>query len=196
MSEMIFMPDIINGTSAGLEKRTILDQMFKDRSVFCMGEITPESSAALILQIMQLQKENPEKEITMYINSPGGEVTGGLAVYDVMQACGCPIRTVCAGLAASMGALLFAGGGRREMLPHSRIMIHDPMVTGGTGGSALRIESLGKDLMKIREVTASILSRHTGKPIEEIYRKTAADSYFDAAEAVEFGLADGIIERI
>lgn len=113
-----------------------------------------------------------------------------------MEAATCPIRTVCVGLAASMGALLLSAGDRRDILPHGRVMIHDPALSGGAGGSALALERTSKDLMKTRKITAEILAKHTGRTLKEIYRKTAADTYFNAQEAVAFGLADNIIDKL
>ena len=131
----------------------------------------------------------------MFINSPGGSVTGGLALYDVMKGIACPVRTVCLGTAASMAAVLFASGDQREILPHGKVMIHDPLI-GRTGGSALQLMETSKSLMATREHLASILSEHTGHSLEEIYEKTARDTYFDAEEAVAFGLADRVITQI
>lgn len=196
MDSYIMTPAIIKETSEGISRFHIQDEMFKRREIECVGEITQESVYSLILQLRYLQKEDPEKEITMYINSPGGEVTSGLALYDVMQAVKCPIRTVCVGIAASMGALLFISGKKRDMLPHARVMIHDPLLSGGISGSALKIDSLSRDLMKTRELTGKIIAEHTGKSLEEVFEKTATDSYFDAEEAVAFGLADSIIHEI
>lgn len=196
MDSYIMTPAIIKETSEGISRFHIQDEMFKRREIECVGEITQESVYSLILQLRYLQKEDPEKEITMYINSPGGEVTSGLALYDVMQAVKCPIRTVCVGIAASMGALLFISGKKRDMLPHARVMIHDPLLSGGISGSALKIDSLSRDLMKTRELTGKIIAKHTGKSLEEVFEKTATDSYFDAEEAVAFGLADSIIHEI
>lgn len=147
-------------------------------------------------ELKDLQRENPEETITIYINSPGGEVSAGLALYDVIQAVSCPVRTVCVGLAASMAAILFLCGKQRDILPHARVMIHDPLVAGNISGSALRVESISRDLMKVREVMGKIIAEHTGKNLDEILARTATDCYFDAEEAVEFGMADRIIERI
>lgn len=190
------MPGIMKETSNGIFRCSIQDEMFQRREIECTGEITQESAYALILQLRYLEKEDPEAEITMYINSNGGAVSSGLALYDVMQAVGCPVRTVCVGMAASMGALLFAAGNRRDILPHARVMIHDPLLAGSVGGSALKVDSLSRELMKMRTVTCEILAKHTGKGPEEIYAKTAMDSYFDAQEAVDFGLADKIIYEL
>lgn len=194
MNPYLMMPGIFKETSEGLIRCTIQEEMFKKREIQCVGEVTQESVNALIMQLCYLQQEDPEKEITMFINSPGGEVSSGLALYDVMKALKCPIRTICIGLAASMAALLFISGNERDMLPHARVMIHDPMITGGIGGSALKIKSISEDLMKTREITGEILAKHSGRSLEEIFEKTATDSYFDAQEAIAYGLADNIID--
>lgn len=196
MNQKITMPAILKETSAGLVTYQIADEMLKNREIDCTGEITAEQADALILQLRYLQRENPEEPISIYINSPGGEVSAGLALYDVIQAVSCPVRTVCVGLAASMAAILFLCGKQRDILPHARVMIHDPLVAGNVSGSALRVESISRDLMKAREVMGTIIAGHTGKSLEEVLARTATDCYFDAEEAVEFGMADRIIERI
>ena len=132
-------PRIIKETSSGTSFSEIRDEMFSDREILCVGEINSVTVNSLINQIRYLAKSDPEKEITMYINSPGGEVSSGLALYDVMKAVKCPIRTVCVGTAASMAAVLFASGSERDMLPHARIMIHDPLIIGGAGGQHRQI---------------------------------------------------------
>lgn len=188
-------PRIIRETSAGMVCYSIRDEMLAHREIELIGEVNSESVNSLISQIRYLAREEPGKEITVYINSPGGEVSSGLALYDVMKAVKCPIRTVCVGTAASMGAVLFAAGDRRDMLPHARVMIHDPLISR-TGGSALSLKTISDSLMHTREITGRILAEHTGRTLEEIYEKTATDSYFYAREAVEFGLADRIINEI
>ena len=193
---MYYIPHIIKETSEGLNRISVQDLLFQNREIQCVGEITPVSVESMILQLRYLQQENPEQEITMYINSPGGEVDSGLALYDVMRAIRCPIRTVCTGTAASMAAILFLSGNQRDMLPHSKVMIHDPLISGGVGGSALKLDSIAKNIMQTRQTIAEIISEHTGKSLEEVLSKTASDSYFDAKEAVEWGLADGIIYEL
>lgn len=190
------IPCIVRETCDGLTRYPIVDERFQNREIFCVGDIDRDSAHAVILQLLHLQSLDPDGEITLFINSPGGEVSSGLAIYDTMAAISCPIRTVCVGLAASMGALLFAAGDRRDILPHSRVMIHDPALSGGAGGPALALERTSKDLMKTRKTTAEILAKHTGHSLKEIYRKTAADTYFNAQEAVAFGLADNIIDKL
>ena len=189
-------PRIIKETSSGLFCCDIRDEMLQNREIECVGQINAESVYSLCLQLRYLQKQDPNKEILMYINSPGGEVSSGLALYDVMKAIKCPIRTICTGIAASMGAVLFVSGDTRQMLQHARVMIHDPLIAGGVGGSALQLQELSKDLMKTRETVAKIIAEHTGKSLKEVYKKTATDSYFDAEEAIKFGLADCIIDSL
>ena len=179
---------IIKESTHGYCLIPIQDEMLSRREVELVGEVNADSVNALIRQLRYLQREDPEGQITLYINSPGGGVDSGMALYDVMQAVSCPIRTVCVGLAASMAALLFVSGSRRDMLPHSRIMIHDPLIVQ-TGGSALKLKAVSDDLMETRR----IIAEHSGKSMEEILARTATDSYFRAKEAVEFGLADHII---
>ena len=193
---MYYIPNIIRETSEGLNQIPIQDILFQRREVECIGEITEDSVAALILQLRYLHHEAREQEITMYINSPGGEVSSGLALYDVMKAIQCPIRTVCVGTAASMAAILFLSGDKRDMLAHSKVMIHDPLIPGGIGGSALKVDAVARNLMQTRQTIANIISRHTGKSLEDVLAKTASDSYFDAEQAVEWGLADRIIHEL
>lgn len=193
---MNLIPSILHDTSEGIVRIPILDEMFQRREIECVGEITQESVYSLILQLRHLQHTDPKKEITLYINSPGGEVTSGLALYDVLRAIKCPVRTVCVGLAASMAALLFAVGHQRDMLPHARVMIHDPLISGGVGGSALQLDNLARDIMRVRQTTASIIAEHSGRTVEEVLAKTASDSFFSAQEAVDWGLADRIIHEL
>ncbi len=188
-------PCILKEGHRGTDRYTIEDEMFKRREIVCVDEIDSDQVNSLIAQILYLAHEDAQKEITVYINSPGGEVSSGLALYDVMKAVSCPIHTVCVGMAASMAAVLFAAGDRREMLPHARLMIHNPLLQG-LSGSALQVQSLSNDLMRTREILCELLARHTGKTIDEIYEKTRTDSYFYADEAVDFGLADAVIDKI
>lgn len=188
-------PRILKETSSGISYYCIRDEMLQHREIECIGEINADSVNSLISQIRYLARVDPGKEIIIYINSPGGSVDCGLALYDVMKAVKCPIRTVCVGMAASMAAILFVAGNCREMLPHARVMIHDPLIRS-TGGSALHLKSISDDLIRTREILCGILAEHTHRPLEEIYEKTATDSYFYAEEAVAFGLADRIIDEI
>lgn len=185
-------PLILTETNNGYSTYGIEDEMLTKRKIFCVGEINAESVNSLILQLMHLESQDADEEITLYINSIGGEVTSGLALYDVMNTISCPIRTVCTGIAASMGSILFAAGNKREMLPHSKIMIHDPL-TSNISGNALHIQQLSDGLMDTRKTLASILAKHTGKTVKQILAKTANDCYFTAEQAIKFGLADSIV---
>lgn len=192
----MYLPGVLRETSEGLNRIEIQDILFQRREIQCTGSITTESASVLSLQLRYLQQEAPGQEITLFINSPGGEVDSGLAIYDTMRAIGCPIRTVCTGTAASMAAILFLSGDKREMLPHSKVMIHDPLIPGGVSGSALTVDAVARNLMRARQTIADIIARHTGKTLEEVLAKTASDSYFDAQEAIDWGLADRIIHQL
>ncbi len=183
---------IIRESSCGYHLIPIQDEMLSHREVELVGEVDADSANALIRQLRYLQREDPGAWVTLYINSPGGSVDSGMALYDVMQAVSCPVRTVCVGLAASMAALLFVSGTERGMLPHSRLMIHDPLIVQ-TGGSALKLKAVSDDLMETRQIIARVIAEHSGKSTDEVLAKTASDSYFRAEEAIEFGLADQII---
>ena len=192
---MIQTPCIVKETSSGLERLTIADALLQRREIWCVGEINGESAVSLILQLHHLEHEDHAAPITMYINSPGGSVSDGLAIIDTMHALKAPVTTVCVGTAASMGALLFVSGQERLMLPNASLMIHDPL-TLGISGSALDVERKTKKLMKTRKTVAKILSEATGHTPEEILDITSTDRYFDAEDALEFGLADRIVREI
>ncbi len=189
------IPYVIKETPNGYALTSICDEMLARREIECSGEIDRETVNGLIEELLQLQHEDPEGEITMYINSPGGSVVDGLALYDVMQAISCPIRTICVGMAYSMGAILFAAGNKRDMLPHSKVMIHDPLVTH-IEGSALHVDIESKKLLDVRKAINEILAKHTGRTVKQIEAKTCQDTYFTAEQAIKFGLADSIIERM
>ena len=193
---IIYLPSVYRETAGGEIRHGIVDEMFARRELVCIGEIDRDLVNALILQLRHLQHEDPDGEIAIFIDSPGGAVSSGLALYDVMQAVSCPIRTVCLGTAASMAALLFLSGDVREMLPHSTVMIHDPLIPGGVGGSALELRSVADKIMHTREVTAQVIAKHTGRSLDEVLAATARDAWFDANEAVAWGLADRIVETI
>ena len=198
MSEyaFVYQPQIIRETAEGLNRLDIRDEMLDQRVLELMTSVDAESCAVVIRGLLHLQRQDSTTPITLYINSPGGEVQSGLALYDVMQAVSCPIRTVCLGMAASMGALLFIAGDEREILPHSRVMIHDPLIGAGASGSALSVKARADDLMRIRDITAGVIARHSGMSIERVFELTASDTYFEAEEAVEAGLADRVITRL
>lgn len=190
------IPVIMTETSSGIQTMRIIDEMFAHREINCIGEIDSALVNSLCLQLRYLAKQDPEAEITMYINSPGGQVSSGLALFDTMAAIPCPVHTICTGMAASMASLLFVSGSQRDMLPHSQVMIHDPLIAGGIGGSALSIKAESDKIMRTREITAQALVKHTGHTLEEVYEATSYNHYFEAKEAVEWGLADRIIEHL
>lgn len=191
-----YIPTIIRETSEGMARLPLADVMLQRREIWLTGEITSELADAVIAQILHLDAEASGEEITLYIDSPGGSVTAGLAIYDVMQAISAQIRTVCIGTAASMAAVLFAAGDRREILQHGEVMIHDPLVSGGISGSALAVQDKSDRLMAKRKVLCGILAQHAGKTIKQIYKVTAKDSWYGAEEAVAFGLADEVISKL
>ena len=191
-----YIPTIIRETSEGTARIPVADMMFQRREIWISGEINSELADAVISQILHLDAEDPDAEIVIYINSPGGSVTAGLSIYDVMQAVSADIHTVCVGTAASMAAVLFASGDRREILRHGEVMIHDPLVSGGISGSALTVQDMSNRLMDKRKLLCGILAQHTGKSVKQIYKVTAKDTYFGAEEAVAFGLADSIVEKM
>ena len=191
-----YSPLVMQETSDGLRLYDIRDEMLAAREIEITGAIDAGSVSTAIRCLLHLQKEDQQLPITLYINSPGGEVQSGLALYDVMQAVSCPIHTVCLGMAASMAALLFIAGDQREMLPHSRAMIHDPLIGGGIGGSALSAKARADDLMRIRDITTQVISQHTGMNLEEVFELTAKDTYFEAEEAIANGMADRIIASL
>ncbi len=197
MTEIAYpTPSIIRETSTGYTMVPIADDMFAHREIECVGTVDEAMTYSICQQLRQLQRDDPFEQITIFFNSPGGEVQSGLAIYDMMQAISCPIRTVCLGMAASMSALLFAAGDQRDMLPHARILIHDPLTIGGVGGSALELKTKADQLMRTREITAEVISKHTGHSMEEVFEKTQRDTWFEAADAVEWGLADQVIDRL
>lgn len=190
-------PSILRETCEGTACIPIQDALFQRREIYCTNEIDAESANSIIVQLHFLALEDPGKEITLYINSPGGEASSGLAVYDTMQSIPAPVRTVCMGTAASMAAVLFAAGKQRDILPHARIMIHDPLISGnGIQGSALKIDSIAKDLMYMRETMGKILTKHTGHTLKEVLEKTVDNCFFSAEEAVSWGLADRVIDQL
>ena len=196
MSNETFSPCIVRETSGGFVRSTLSDDMLARREVELTGEIDDDLANALIRELRYLERADEVEPVTMYVNSPGGMVSSGLAIYDAMQALHCPVRTVCQGTAASMAAVLFAAGDEREMLAHATVMIHDPLIAGnGLTGPATLIDSKVRNLMATRELTASLLAKHTGRTLEEIFEKTASDTYFGAQEAIDFGLADKVLER-
>ena len=191
----MYEPAIIKETSEGMSRYSVHDAMFQRREVQCIGSVDADMVNSLIAQIRYLAAEDPDGEITMFINSPGGSVPDGMALLDVMAAVPCSIRTVCVGTAASMASLLFVCGDTRDMLEHSHLMIHDPLVQN-LSGSALKIDVASKNLLKTREIIGKIYAKASGKTMDEIFVITREDTMLDAQTALEMGFADRIIDKI
>ena len=189
----IYPPYVIERSSRGERTYDIFSRLLMDRIVFLGTPINDDVANIIIAQLLFLQADNPERDISLYINSPGGSVSAGLAIYDTMQFLTAPVNTICMGMAASMGAFLLAAGttGRRSALPHSRIMIHQP--SGGAQGTAADIEIQAKEILYLRGTMASLMSKHTGRPVEQIERDVERDKFMSAEEAKQYGLIDSIV---
>jgi ATP-dependent Clp protease protease subunit len=192
----IYPPYIIERTNRGERSYDIFSRLLMDRIIFMGTPVNDDVANIIIAQMLFLEADNPERDIFLYINSPGGSVSAGLAIYDTMQYMKSPVNTICMGLAASMGAFLLAAGrkGRRSALPHARIMIHQPSQSGG-GGTASDIEIQAREILYLRAKMNELLSKHTGQPIERIERDTDRDRYLSADEAKEYGLVDSVISH-
>lgn len=187
------VPVVIEQSARGERAFDIYSRLLRERIVFCVGEIEDYMANLIVAQLLFLESENPEKDIFMYINSPGGVITSGMAIYDTMQFIKPDVSTLCIGQAASMGAVLLAGGakGKRFALPHSRVMIHQPL--GGFRGQATDIEIHAREILKMREELNRVLAAHTGQPVERIQQDTERDNFMDAATAREYGLIDEVL---
>jgi ATP-dependent Clp protease protease subunit len=190
-----FVPIVIEQTGRGERAYDIYSRLLKDRIIMLGTPIDDHVANLIVAQLLFLEAEDPEKDIYLYINSPGGVVTAGLAIYDTMQYIKPDVVTICMGQAASMGAVLLAAGakGKRFALPHARIMIHQPL--GGFQGQATDIEIHAKEILRLKKMLNEILSKHTGKPVEEIEKDTERDYFMGAEEAKEYGLIDKVLER-
>lgn len=189
------IPMVIETTGRGERAYDIYSRLLKERVVFLVGPINDAVANLVVAQLLFLESENPDKDIHLYINSPGGSVTAGLAIYDTMQFIKPDVSTLCVGQAASMGAFLLAAGakGKRYCLPNSRLMIHQPM--GGFQGQASDIEIHAKEILALKQRLNEMLAKHTGQPIERIERDTDRDTFLSATAAVEYGLADKVLEK-
>ena len=190
---MSLVPYVIEQTSRGERSYDIYSRLLKDRIIFLGEEVNDVTASLIISQLLFLESEDPGKDISLYINSPGGSVTAGLGIYDTMQYIKCDVSTICCGMAASMGAFLLAGGakGKRYALPNSEIMIHQPL--GGAQGQATEIEIAAKHILRTKEKLNKMLSENTGKPYDVIAADTERDNWMSAAEACEYGLIDSVI---
>ena len=190
---MSLVPYVVEQTSRGERSYDIYSRLLKERIIFLGEEVNETTASLTVAQLLFLESEDPGKDIHLYINSPGGMVTAGLAIYDTMQYIKCDVSTICIGMAASMGAFLLAGGakGNRFALPYAEIMIHQP--SGGAKGQATEIQIAAENILKTKKRLNEILAANTGKPVEQVAADTERDNYMSAQEAVEYGLIDSII---
>ncbi len=192
---MSLVPYVIEQTSRGERSYDIYSRLLKERIIFLGEEVNDVSASLIVAQLLFLESEDPGKDINLYINSPGGSVTAGMAIYDTMNCIKCDVSTVCMGIAASMGAFLLAGGakGKRFALPNAEVMIHQP--SGGARGQATEIRIAAENILKTRKKLNEILAANTGQPIDVIERDTERDNYMTAEEAKAYGLIDGILVK-
>lgn len=189
------VPVVVEQSARGERAYDIYSRLLKERVVFLVGPVEDYVANLVVAQLLFLESENPDKDVHLYINSPGGSVSAGLAIYDTMQFIKPDISTMCVGQAASMGALLLAGGakGKRYCLPHSRIMIHQPL--GGFQGQATDIDIHAKEILRVRERLNEVFAKHTGQPLERIQADTERDHFMGGGDAMEYGLIDGVLEE-
>lgn len=192
---MSLVPYVIESTSRGERSYDIYSRLLKERIIFLGEEVTDVTASLVVAQLLFLESEDPAKDINLYINSPGGSVTAGMAIYDTMNYIKCDVSTVCIGMAASMGAFLLAGGakGKRFALPNAEVMIHQP--SGGARGQATEIKIVAEQILRTKKKLNEILSANTGQPIEVIERDTERDNYMTAEEAVAYGLIDAVLSK-
>ena len=190
---MSLIPVVVEQTNRGERSYDIYSRLLKDRIIFLSGEIDDYTANLVVAQMLFLEMEDPDKEINLYINSPGGSVTAGMAIYDTMQYLRCPVSTLCIGMAASMGAFLLAAGakGMRRTLPNAEIMIHQPL--GGAQGQASDIVIHAENILKIKKKMNQILAQRTGQPLEKVEQDTDRDHFLDAEEALAYGIVDEIV---
>jgi len=193
--EMALVPMVVEQSARGERSYDIYSRLLKERVIFLVGEVEDHMANLIVAQMLFLESENPDKDINLYINSPGGSVTAGMAIYDTMQFLNCNVSTTCIGQAASMGAFLLCAGahGKRFCLPHSRVMIHQPL--GGFRGQASDIEIHAKEIVSIKGQLNAIMAKHSGQPLDSVVSATDRDNFLSAQEAKDFGLVDEILER-
>jgi ATP-dependent Clp protease protease subunit len=189
------VPIVVEQTSRGERSYDIYSRLLKERVIFVVGPVDDYMANVVVAQLLFLESENPDKDVALYINSPGGVVSAGLAIYDTMQFIKSDVSTICIGQAASMGAILLTGGtkGKRYALPHSRIMIHQPL--GGFQGQAADMEIHAKEMLETRDRLNKILAHHTGQSVDKIKTDTDRDNFMDGADAIAYGLIDGMLEK-
>ena len=192
---MALVPYVVEQTNRGERSYDIFSRLLSDRIIVLSDEVNDATASLVVAQLLFLEGQDPEKDISLYINSPGGSVTAGMAIYDTMQYVKCDVSTICMGMAASMGAFLLSSGakGKRFALPNSEIMIHQPL--GGAQGQATEIKIVADHILRTREKLNRILAENTGKPIEEIAKDTERDNYMTAQEAMDYGLVDKVLYK-
>ena len=190
------IPTVIEQSGRGERAFDIYSRLLKERIIFLVGPVTDHTANLVVAQLLFLESENPDKDIYFYINSPGGSVSAGMSVFDTMNFIKPDVSTLCLGQAASMGAFLLSAGtpGKRFALPNSRVMIHQPLISGGLGGQASDIEIHARELLKLKDKLNRLLAKHTGQPLEKVERDTDRDNYMSAEEAQAYGLIDQVIE--
>lgn len=193
---MSLVPVVIEQTSRGERSFDIYSRLLKERIIFLGEEVNDVSANLVVAQLLFLESEDPSKDISLYINSPGGSISAGMAIYDTMQYIKCDVSTICVGMAASMGAFLLAGGtkGKRKALPNAEILIHQPL--GGAQGQATEIEIAARHIIRTKERMNLLLAQNTGKSYEDLVKDTDRDNWMTAQEAVEYGLIDSVVEKI
>ena len=194
---MNMVPYVIEQTSRGERSYDIFSRLLKDRIIFLSEDVNHATASLVVAQMLFLESEDPDKEISFYINSPGGSITDGMAIFDTINYIKCPVSTICVGLAASMGAFLLAAGtkGKRFATPNAEIMIHQPLISGGLSGQTTEIKIHADHMVRTREKLNKILSERTGKPLEQIEKDTERDNFMTAQQALEYGLIDGILDK-
>ena len=190
----LLIPMVVEQTGRGERSYDIYSRLLKERVIFLVGPVNDHTANLVVAQMLFLEAENPDQDIHLYINSPGGSVTAGMSIYDTMNFIKPDVSTLCLGQAASMGAMLLTAGahGKRFALPHSRVMIHQPLISGGLGGQASDIEIHARELLKMKATLNELLAKHTGQPLEKIERDTDRDNFMSAEEAAAYGLIDHV----
>ena len=196
MEKNSLVPYVVEQTNKGERSYDIFSRLLKDRIIFLSEDVNQTTASLVVAQMLFLESEDPDKEISFYINSPGGSITDGMAIFDTMNYIKCPVTTICIGMAASMGAFLLAAGekGKRFATPNAEIMIHQPLISGGLSGQTTEIKIHAEHLVRTREKLNKILSERTGKSLEQIEKDTERDNFMTAQEALEYGLIDGIMD--
>ncbi len=192
---MALVPMVVEQSSRGERSYDIYSRLLEDRIIFLADQVTDQTASLVVAQMLYLEAKDPDKDIQLYIDSPGGSISAGMAIYDTMQYIKCDVSTICIGMAASMGAFLLMAGakGKRFSLPHSEVMIHQPLISGGLGGQATEIKIHADHIIKIRERMNRIMSERTGQTYEQICADTERDNYLSAQEAKDYGLIDEVI---